>query len=296
MSMLLIRGSFRVNGGARPDGDTVPFTPDDVADWKLVPGCTGVLPKADGRVSVRLEGIDALETHYTNGSYGPERRQPTEYARKAAHALLTWLRFTSIEWHDDGTVTTEPDRVPGYILTSGTDMFGRCLALVGRDTPPAYSGYRIDVDKKRLERTANHHLLSIGLAYPTFYEGLPVDLRDGLKAAALAAKGDTPPRGLWAKDVTVEGAKIDGIRSITDDDTGVVILPKLFRRMKDYFDFDPENCSLAGFPAFLAGSEDKYRILPGDEVLTGFHRLVEITDDQILRMTHPSEDVLFVNG
>ncbi|MFD7932796.1 hypothetical protein, partial [Streptomyces sp. NPDC059742] len=204
--MLLIRGSFRVNGGARPDGDTVPFTPDDVADWKLVPGCTGVLPKADGRVSVRLEGIDALETHYTNGSYGSERRQPIEYARKAAHALLTWLRFTSIEWHDDGTVTTEPDRVPGYILTSGTDMFGRCLALVGRDTPPAYSGYRIDVDKKRLERTANHHLLSIGLAYPTFYEGLPVDLRDGLKAAALAAKEDTPPKGLWGKDVTVEGA------------------------------------------------------------------------------------------
>ncbi|MFF4444167.1 thermonuclease family protein [Streptomyces sp. NPDC001502] len=294
--MLLIRGSFRVNGGAKPDGDTIPFIPDNVADWKLVPGCTGVLPKADGRASVRLEGIDALETHYTNGSYGPERHQPLKFAHQAADALLTWLRFTSIQRHDDETVTTTPDKVPGYILTSGTDMFGRCVALVGRGTPPAYSGYRIDVDKEKLERTANHHLLSLGLAYPTFYEGLPVDLRDALKAVALEAKESTPPKGLWAKDVTVEGAEIDGISSITDNDTGVVILPKLFRRLKDYFDFDPENCSLGGFPAFLAGGGDKFRILPGDEVLTGLHRVVEITDDQILRMTHPSEDILFVDG
>ncbi|MET9692409.1 nuclease [Streptomyces sp. NPDC006514] len=294
--MLLIRGSFRVNGGAKPDGDTIPFIPDDVADWKLVPGCAGVLPKADGRVSVRLEGIDALETHYTNGSYGPERRQPLKFAREAADALLTWLQFTSIQWHDDGSVTTTPDRVPGYILTSGTDMFGRCVALVGRGTPPAYSGYRIDVDKKKLERTANHHLLSLGLVYPTFYEGLAVDLRDALKAVALEAKEHTPPKGLWAKDVTVEGAEIDGIKSITNDETGVVILPKLFRRLKDYFDFDPENYSLACFPAFLAAGEDTFRILPGDEVLTGLHRVVEVTDDRILRMTHPSEDLLFVNG
>ncbi|MER6444312.1 nuclease [Streptomyces venezuelae] len=294
--MLLIRGSFRVNGGARPDGDTIPFIPDDVADWKLVPGCTGVLPKADGRASVRLEGIDALETHYTNGSYGPERHQPLAYAHEAADALLTWLRFTSIQRHDDETVTTTPDRVPGYILTSGTDMFGRCVALVGRGTPPAYSGYRIEVDKEKLERTANHHLLSIGLAYPTFYGGLPTDLRDALRAAALAAKESTPPTGLWAKDVTVEGAEIDGISSITHDETGVVILPKLFRRLKDYFDFDPANRSLTGFPAFLAGAGDRFRILPGDEVLTGLHRVVEITDDQILRMTHPSEDLLFVEG
>ncbi|MFG2486038.1 thermonuclease family protein [Streptomyces virginiae] len=294
--MLLIRGSFRVNGGTKPDGDTVPFIPDDVADWRLVPGCTGVLPKADGRVSVRLEGIDALETHYTNGSYGPERRQPLKLAREAADALLTWLHFTSIQWHDDGTVTTTPDKVPGYILTSGTDMFGRCVALVGRGTPPAYSGYRIDVDRKKLERTANHHLLSLGLVYPTFYEGLPVDLREILRAAAVEAKESTPPKGLWAKDVTVEGAEIDGICSITDDDTGVVILPKLFRRLKDYFDFDPENCSLAGFRAFLAGAGDTFRILPDDEELMGLHRVVEITEDQILRMTHPSEDLLFVNG
>ncbi|WTB26831.1 thermonuclease family protein [Streptomyces virginiae] len=296
MSMLLIRGSFRVNGGTKPDGDTIPFIPDDVADWRLVPGCTGVLPKADGRVSVRLEGIDALETHYTNGSYGPERHQPLKFAHAAADALLTWLRFTSIERHDDETVTTVPDKVPGYILTSGTDMFGRCVALVGRGTPPAYSGYRITVDKEKLERTANYHLLKSGLAYPTFYDGLAVELRDVLRAAAVEAKESTPPEGLWAKDVTVEGAEIDGIASITNDDTGVVILPKLFRRLKDYFDAVPENCSLAGFRAFLAGAGDTFRILPDGEELMGLHRVVEITEDQILRMTHPSEDLLFVNG
>ncbi|MFI1279337.1 MULTISPECIES: nuclease [unclassified Streptomyces] len=292
MSMLLIRGSFRVNGGAKPDGDTIPFIPDDVEDWKLVPGRSQIVPKADGRASVRLEGIDALETHYSNGSYGPVRHQPLKFAHRAADAMLTWLGFTSIDRHPDECVTTMPDSVPGFLLTRGADAYGRCVALVGRRTPPAYGGYEIDVDEEMLKRTVNHHLVSIGLAYPAFYTGLPAHLREVLKAAALAARGATPPKGLWSDDVTVKGAKIEDISSITDAD-GVVILPKLFRRLKDYLDSAPANASLDCFPAFLAGAADTFRILPDGELITGLHKVVEITNSRTLRMTHPAEDILF---
>ncbi|MGW7437888.1 thermonuclease family protein [Streptomyces sp. NPDC054849] len=288
MSMLLIRGSFRVNGGSKPDGDTIPFIPDNVEDWKLVPGCTGIRPKADGRAGVRLEGVDTLETHYTNGSYGPERHQPLKLAHKAADALLNWLGFISIERHSDECVTTTPDSVPGFILTRGADAYGRCVALVGRRTPPAYSGYEIGVGEDLLKKTVNHHLLSNGLAYPAFYAGLPAHLREVLKAAALSARAAS--KGVWAEDVTVKGAKITDISSITDD---AVILPKLFRRLKDYLDFDPAYASLAGFPAFLAGAADQFRILPDDDLITGLHRVVEITNGHTLRMTHPCEEILF---
>ncbi|MFJ3980185.1 hypothetical protein [Streptomyces sp. NPDC090021] len=55
--MLLIRGSFRVDDGAEPDGDTLPFIPDDVADWKLVGGRAEVVPKADGRTRTGLHSL-----------------------------------------------------------------------------------------------------------------------------------------------------------------------------------------------------------------------------------------------
>ncbi|MEW2136314.1 nuclease [Streptomyces sp. NPDC005409] len=292
MSMLLIRGSFRVNGGAKPDGDTLPFIPEDPGDWKLVGGRAPIVPKADGRAGVRLEGVDTLETHYSNGSYGPERHQPLKFAHRAADELLTWLGFTHIERHADETVTTTPDSVPGFILTRGADAYGRCIALVGRGFPPGCSGYEIRVGEDLLRKTVNHHLLAVGLAYPTFYSGLPSDLRGVLKAAALQAREAVPPKGLWAEDVTVEGVKVTDMCAITAD-AGAVILPKLFRRLKDYLDYDPANQSLAWFPAFLAGAGDKFRILPGNDEVTGMHRLIEITDGQTLRMTHPCEQIVF---
>ncbi|MGW0424970.1 hypothetical protein [Streptomyces sp. NPDC003015] len=64
MPMLLIKGSFKVSEKAKPDGDTVSFIPDNVADWKLVPGCKPILPAADGHAN-------ALETHY-GGNYGSD--------------------------------------------------------------------------------------------------------------------------------------------------------------------------------------------------------------------------------
>ncbi|MFJ9938691.1 nuclease [Streptomyces virginiae] len=298
MSMLLIKGSFRVDGGAEPDGDTLPFIPDDVADWKLVGGRARVVPKTDGRAAVRLEGVDALETHYRKPGYGPERHQPRKFGRQAADALLRHLGFTSIDRHENETVTTDPVQVPGFILTSGADAYGRCIALAfdGSVRPPVYSGYEVAVDEDLLRRSANYRLVEDGLAYPMFYPGLPGYLRDVLRDAARAARAAVPPKGLWGADKTVEGALIADIGSITDDDTGVVILPKLFRRLKDYLDSGSDITSLAGFSAYLAGAADEYRFLPEGKTQTGLHRLIKISEDgKTLRMPRPSDEILFLD-
>lgn len=287
MQMLLIRGSFKVPAKAEPDGDTVPFIPDNVAEWKLVPGCKKILPKADGRANIRLEGIDALETHYGQ----PLEHQPLPLANHAADELLKWLGFTSVERHDDGTVTTTPDSVPGFILTRGTDVFGRCVALVGRRTPPVYSGYEIGISEDLLRKTANYHMLSLGLAYPTFYAGLPAYLRDVLSAAAQAAR--TAKTGLWAKDVTTEGFKITGMSSLTADD-GAVILPKLFRRLKDYLQLNPADPSLTCFPAFLGGAADEFRIQSAPKnLITGLQHVIEVTNGHTVKMTCDPEEFIF---
>lgn len=230
-----------------------------------MPGEGQIVPKADGRAGIRLEGIDALETHY--GEKQHVEHQPRGLAHAAADELLKFLGFDTV-LRDDETVATTPDSVPGWILTRGADTFDRCVAFVGKGTPPVYSGYRIDVDDDLLKRTANHHLLMLGLAYPTFYSGLPVYLRELLTDTSEKARASA--KGVWKVDRTLDGATVTAMTSLTDDTTGAVILPKLFRRLKDYLDFMGTDSSLACFRAFLAGAtDDEYRLLPDSET---FHR------------------------
>ncbi|WP_329386395.1 thermonuclease family protein [Streptomyces sp. NBC_01351] len=294
MSMLLIRGTFRVPKDAKPDGDTVPFVPDDVAEWKLVPGHKPIQPKADGRVSIRMEAIDALETHF-EGHYGPEQHQPLDLAHRASDELLTWLGFASVQRHEDETVTTIPDSVPGFILTQGADVHGRCVALVGRGTPPACTGYEIKVDEKLLQKTANFHLISSGMAYPTFYSGFPRELREALTAETLKAR--KAKKGVWGDgvDVTTTGARITEMSSLTAAN-GAVILPKLFRRLKEYLDLQPAHppvVSLACLPTYLAGAADTFRLTSGGAPITGLHRIIQMPDANTVRMTCLPEEIVF---
>ncbi|MGE7386595.1 thermonuclease family protein [Streptomyces sp. NPDC004126] len=299
MSMLLIRGTFRAKG-TRPDGDTISFTPDDVADWKLVPGPRPVVPRAFGQVSIRLEGVDALETHYgEEDSPSGVQHQPLPLAHEAADALLTALGFT--DFHRDKTekiTSTIPETVPGYVLARGADVYGRCVALAGKGLPPVFNGYEIEVDERTLRETVNYQLVEAGLAYPTYYTGIPEPMRASLTAAADAARD--AKEGVWARDTTTapSGTAIAGLPSLTVDD-GAVILPKLFRRLKDYFDFNPADTSLACFRAYLAGAwEDRYYLPGSSEPLSGLHHIVEVLDDVVaggrrLRMTHGPTEVVF---
>jgi hypothetical protein len=281
--MLLIKGFYDIKG-SQPDGDTVHFTADDPAQWSLVGGGLGraVEHSAVGRAKLRLDAVDALETHY-----GPNRvHQPLEFAHAARDELLSRLGFTDVQRGSGETVTaTTPATVPGFVLTRGADVHGRCIALAGSGTPPGDSGLEIDVDEEVLRTTVNHHLLTSGLAYPTFYRSLFTSLR--VEMATVTKQARDAGRGLWPSDATTAGAKITGLSSLTDD---VVLLPKLFRRLVDYLRLAmPLTC----FPAFLAGVGDRFSVLSTGERCVGLHRVVEVTNGQTVRMTHPPEDLLF---
>lgn len=285
MPLLLIKGSYQVIG-ARPDGDTVHFTPDDPTEWDLVGGIHRVEHNASGKAWLRLDAIDALETHYSRT--GPEVHQPLTYGHAAQDELLSWLGFTNVQRAPDEKVTAStPTSVPGWILTRGAGKDHRCIALAGRGTPPGTSGTEIFVDVPMLKTTVNHHLLPAGLAYPTYYRNLFPDLRDELTAAVHQAQATTPAKGLWPKDVTLSGATVTGMVSVTDH---VVILPKLFRRLVDYLNLgDPD---LGGFPAFLDQAQDKFWIRSTGQFTTGLDAVVEVINSKV-RMAHPAEDLVF---
>ncbi|MEV7544931.1 thermonuclease family protein [Streptomyces sp. NPDC089915] len=283
MPMLLIKGFYEIKG-TQPDGDTVHFTADDPAEWSLVGGGGGraVEHNTMGRATLRLDAIDALETHY-----GPARdHQPLQFTDAARDELLKALGFTDVQRQQDETVTAAtPETVPGFILTRGADVHGRCVALAGSGVPPGTSGMDIDVDVAVLRTTVNHHMLTQGLTYPTFYRSLFTTLRTELAAAAKEAR--EARRGLWGSDVTTTGAKITGLPSLTDD---VVILPKLFRRTVDYLRLAmPLSC----YPAFLAGVQDRFSVLSTGERHTGLQHVVEVTNGDMVRMTQQPEDLVF---
>jgi hypothetical protein len=85
MAMHLIAGSFRITG-AQPDGDSIRFTPDDPANWDLIRG-SQVKRNASGAAQLRLDAIDALETHYGT----PRTHQPLDLGRPCRD-LMAHLR------------------------------------------------------------------------------------------------------------------------------------------------------------------------------------------------------------
>src|SRR5690349_21421314 len=114
MAMLVIEGTYRIVG-ARPDGDSVRFYPTDPDDWDKVGPGHKVQRNKSGGAQLRLDGIDALETHFMTKS--GETHQPPRFANAAASELVDFLGFTNVVRREsDGTCTAcEPLEAPGYI-------------------------------------------------------------------------------------------------------------------------------------------------------------------------------------
>jgi hypothetical protein len=106
---------------------------------------------------------------------------------------------------------------------------------------------------------------------------------------AAAQQARRTDQGLWPKDQTQSGAKVEGMSTLTD---AAVLLPKLFRRLADYLQLNDGDPSLAGFRAYLAQQEDRMFILSTGQ-WTGFDTVVDVTNGNTVRLTHAPEDLVF---
>ena len=285
--MTIIKGHYRITG-ASPDGDSVRFYPDDPDVWDHA----GIAVKANstGGVQLRLDAIDALETHYTPPHAPTQWRQPAELGDGASAALLDLLGFTAVTRDDRGYVTSAtPNQTRGYILTRFADTYGRAVSMAypGGRRGRAIDGSSISLDVPELRRSVNWQLLDAGWVYPTFYSKLYADLREDLAATTVAARDKS--KGVWADDSTLPGFTLRTRTQLTND---LVILPKLFRRMAEYLALDETGkVSLAGFPAFLAAHDDRLFTVPTGQA-TSLDTLVE-RRGQTLLLTLPPEQIVF---
>lgn len=244
MSYTLLHGSFVIRypdlprAGPEPDGDTIKFLPDTPALVEALPRRSGTPPDINARgISVRLEAIDALETHFA------ETHQELAGANAARDELLRRLGFTNVVFFDDlpnKVQSADQDAIRGHVLSNGIDANGRLIAFVYPGDHPGPDGMTVFVDEPLVDESLNAQLLAAGHAYPAFYATLPVDLRKYLATVSEAARAAQAPAGLWPRST----ADPDGPATITDLDrlAELVLWPKLFRRLVPYL--------AAGFPNF----------------------------------------------
>src|SRR3954451_2360382 len=288
MPMTLVKGEYRVVRAA-PDGDSIRYYPEAADAWERAG--LNVRPNAAGGAQLRLEGIDALETHYTP-AVGDLRNlhQSHDLGRAAAAELLRLLGFEEVVRRDDEVVTSAtPATRPGHIYTRFADKYGRAVAFAYAGTTDQPDLAAVFLDAAALAGSVNQQLLASGLEYPTYYSKLFVDLRAALNGAVEEAR--TAGRGVWPDDVTMKGVTVDSLATLTDM---AVVLPKLFRRLVDYLSINNGDVSLAGLPAYLASRDDRLVVVSTGQI-TGFDNVL-VVDGQTVRMTRPPEDLVFIEG
>jgi endonuclease YncB( thermonuclease family) len=294
MPLTLIEGQFRIVNAA-PDGDSIRFYPNTPNAWRRVG--RNVRTNHSGGAQLRLDGIDALETHYQpQRSHLPPQHQPLELGRAAAAEILRFLGFNKVTRGDNETVTSaQPANVPGYILSRFADMYGRPVSFVFPGSHPARDGADVrlvveppaDSTAALLRNSANFQLLNEGLVYPTFYSRLYPDIRAEMARAAASSRQQR--RGIWASDATTSGFQATSFDDLTER---LVILPKLFRRLLDYLALNDSEISLDGFRKYVEHRDDRLVILPGGHV-TGFDYVINVRGQHV-ELTEPPENLVFM--
>ena len=271
MDYYLIKGEFHVVGYS-PDGDSLMFEASNKKNWnKIVTAHRETfnekIEAGAGSVQLRLQGIDALETHYSpspvpkpkdvkkSSSSKAEKpkmgkfRQPAEYGELATATLLEYLGVAedSIKWKKSGwggayisqigipskksTKTYKKknaDPLKGYIVVNDMDRKGRPIAWVF----PGKSSYR---DGSRLSASKLKGILKQSGNYKLVSTGLVYPyffftLEAALRDILMNAvkNAQRQKMNIWSVDKTAKGITTKKFSQITDK---YLIFPYLFRRM-----------------------------------------------------------------
>jgi len=300
MPFILIQGTYHLvnrnpktgkESGFEPDGDSIHFKPanPDLLNRLTQAGRPYKLTHI-GSLMLRFEGIDALELHYSPDSGGASSHQPRPLADNARDFLTGQLGLNPVPSAPPRNVAVKPpverDAIPGFILSRALEVNGRPVSFAFAGNSPAADGTETILTTSLLKRSLNYKLVQNGHAYPLFYDGLFVDLRKAMTAAAGQARKNK--RGLWALDKSQTGLAVN---SQADLEVSGVIFPKLFRRLTDYL--AEKKGPLAGFPAWLANKQELLLDLRALN-FTHFDNLLKVQGNKV-KLTRLPEEMVFVS-
>jgi endonuclease YncB( thermonuclease family) len=259
----VIKGTFHVKGYS-PDGDSIRFRADNASHWDFFKWSKKKSrPK---NVQLRIEVIDALETHYEGYA------QPGAFAIAALETMLEFLNIKIRSYNLSFTkITDAEDGSPGFIAASEVDSFDRPVSFAFTDKVNLKDGAELAPDKLPVKNSFNYQLAKEGLAYPCFYYGLDPKIVKEFQRAFRTARNAR--RGIWAIDKT-KGFTFWHPKTIQED---VIIMPKLFRRLVSFME---RNSSISDLSAYMEKTNDYLRIF-GNPVQTRLDRLIVISGNHI---------------
>jgi endonuclease YncB( thermonuclease family) len=299
MPFITIQGTYHLAGrsqngtptGFEPDGDSIQFKPTNTAllDQLRRVGDPYELTRI-GSVNLRLEGIDALELHYSK--QGPKAHQPRPLADHSRDFLTEQLGMNPVPYAPPRNIRVRPpvpvDAVPGYILARNLEVYGRPVSFAFLGLPPDPDGTPVFLSVCRLEQSLNYQLIQAGHAYPLFYDTLFADLRLALASAARRARKIGV--GIWASDTSASGVQIN---SEADLQNVAVIFPKLFRRLLQFMRVN-NTTDLSGFLLWVASEEDEQVLDLAEMNFTHFDNVLSVTANRIEMLRRP-EELIFIS-
>jgi len=298
--LLRVDGTFDVGQfwpTATSDADTVKvtvgadafsFRPHPGADFKVTHAFEGAKSKGQGtkiviekgKVTIRLQGVDAPELHYQPMPVVPKAKQNAQQAagwKKWSHDYRQPLGETATVALADELMKHGQGEVPCRVETavdSPDDVFDTYGRLVG------------DLLAGAAEQNVNQWLVANGWAYPTFYASMTPDeivaLRDLAVAAKKAKVGVWRFAGNMVRERDFDASLVfrgKGAEPNPAGDRGKVIMPKLFRRLSTWVVNRRSKMVSGTFLAYLGKKPDELHLtadfLQQGPAAAAVHRLTE---------------------
>ncbi len=271
MEYYLIKGTFHVVGYS-PDGDSLVFKAQNPDNWsKIVTAHRDIfeskLEEKEGYVQLRLQVIDALETHYSpsplpkpkevgkaknNTIVKPSMgkfRQPAKFGDMATEYLLELLGVepNSIKWRNSGwggayisqiainkgnkTYTYKKkhaDKLEGYIVVNDVDRKGRPISWVFPGKTRIRNGSRLTTSRiEALLKSSGNYKL---VARGLVYPYFFYTLEAKLRTTLINAveNAQRQKMNIWSIDETAKGIRTRRFSEVTNEH---LVFPYLFRRM-----------------------------------------------------------------
>lgn len=271
----VVAGTFHVKG-FQPDGDSIRFQANKPENWDFFQW-ESVIHRAAPKKQLRVESIDALETHYEG------YHQSRAFAIAALELLLDMLNIKSVTYSLSMTqIVDADDGKAGFIASASTDRFGRPVSYLFPKTAQLTDGAIMDSDTLPIEDSLNFQLAREGLVYPTFYT--TTDRIFAEKIRAVVTRARKTKRGIWSIDRTPDFTLLD-IRTLQED---VLVMPKLFRRLVSFFDNYSDFGKLG---EYMTKQRDNLVLWDGTKKKS-LADLMKISGRR-LQMKTPVEDILF---
>lgn len=276
----VIKGVFHVQGYS-PDGDSIRFEADDPKNWKWTGfKWSSAAGQKRKRKQLRIEAIDALETHYRGVS------QPGAFAVAATEVLLEMLGVRNVVFNlAVNNIDTADDRSPGSIVSAGLDIYDRPICFVFPGATDLEDGAEIEASEVPWRDSMNYHLLDRGLVYPSFYDSLDEGIREEFRKATRRMRKNC--KGIWAVDRTM-GFELWNTHTV---ENRVVIMPKLFRRIVRFFEARAEMSELRDY---LDNIRDRVVILNTGENVR-LENLIQV-NGRMVGLTVLPEDMMNIAG